>query len=183
MNWPMISAPILDTGCPQGCVGELIAEYPYQEVGDFLRKRRASDTVKNDIIPELKLRELAQVLRTEQGLLPAVAEGIGRFPVDVLVDFLQDRERAELIGYSLSDFALNLLADIVAEKGLTEKIHEVLLTLVGKPGEPDGLSNEKLTSFLLQETDAVKQEVGREIKELYRDAVPCFFTKFIWKLF
>ena len=164
--------------------GELIAEYPYQEVGDFLRKEKSlRDTVKNDIIPELKPRELAQVLRTEQGLLPAVAEGIGRFPVDVLVDFLQDRERAELIGYSLSDFALNLLADIVAEKGLTEKIHEVLLTLVGKPGEPDGLSNEKLTSFLLQETDAVKQEVGREIKELYRDAVPCFFTKFIWKLF
>ncbi len=168
---------------------ELFSEIPFEEAGIMLGYDRRIIDKLHDSIPGFSLKEVANLVRNDRRIISALADTVATFPVNTLSGFLQDPQRAEYIGHTLAGIVLNLAADFVEDERMADFINDVIINIIGSFEDSPGTMVLGFLSAFLDNDDfahywvtalPVQKGVTEEAADMYKQAVPRFFTYFIW---
>ncbi|HOL18439.1 MAG TPA: hypothetical protein PLY40_09180, partial [Bacillota bacterium] len=170
---------------------DFVDDLPFAEAGQLIEEDRRLINIVIESLPEISLSEVAEIIRHDDRLLRALADAAAGLPVEKVVEFIQDESRADLIGYIVARTLLNLVADFVADERLALFLHGVLLdaaaSLESSPGTLllDSLArfieNEDSAGYLANSLYELTYGVDYELWNLYKEVVPNFFTRAVWK--
>lgn len=170
--------------------GELVAALQTKEAGALIRSDTRVLDMLHESIPGFSMRNVAQLVRSDRRIIGSLAVTVSNFPVETLSGFLQDPERSEYIGHSLSRVLLGLAGSFVEDERLTQFINDALINVIGSLGDSPGTELLRYLSTFLDNGDfahywvtalPLRQGLTEEAVRMYKIAVPNFFTKFIWR--
>ncbi len=195
---------LLDTVLDEKSVGELIGvveelsadlfdELPFADASGLIREDRRILEELLKALPDVTLSEMAAMVRDDTRIIAAVGDATAGMPVGTIIDFIQDEQRAGLIGHSIAQMLLGLVADFVEDERLTDFSYDVVLgALDSLEGTPAALffdslalfvENEDFVGYLVDSLYELTYGVNTELQHLYKKVVPRFFTHALWKFF
>lgn len=170
-------------------MGELIDDYPLDKVGEFIREDPRIPGIINEALPGLPMDSFAGMIREDERITDIITEIANDFPVTTISQFLQGEVRADILGHTIADLLLNLVADFIENEQLSGFIYEVLEDILTSFDEPvakivlDNLArlyeNDEVAPFLAGSLVGFAGEVQPEIHTVYKQVVPRFFTRLI----
>ena len=178
------------TDALEDITGELLDDYPLEEIGEFIAEDERIPAILQDAFPPLPLDDIATLIREDDSFFEMFSEIVEDFPVENISHFFQEEERAEIIGHTIADVLLNLIADFIEREDLTDFMYEVFLMFQDELGEldtsPGKLITDAIATFFRHEEWApafgeamvgYQAEIRPEVHIAYKQVVPNFLTR------
>lgn len=172
---------------------DLFDDLPFPDASGLIREDRRILDELVEALPHISLGEMAAMIRQDTRIIAAVGDATAGIPVGTVIDFIQDENRAGLIGYSIAQMLLGLVADFVEDERLTDFSYDVVLGAIDSlEGTPAALffdslalfvENEDFVGFLVDSLYELAYGVNTELQHLYKKVVPRFFTHALWDFF
>ncbi|NLI70324.1 MAG: hypothetical protein GX364_05645 [Firmicutes bacterium] len=172
-----------------GITGSIIDNFPLKEIGEFIEDDVRIWGIIRDALVSLPTDELAAFVREEERVTAFIQELLADFPVSTISGFLQGGERADIIGYNVAAFLLNIVADFVEEEDLTDFAYMAICNILESFDEPlpksilgllaIAFENEEVAPYLAKVLVGFATVTRPDVHAIYKQYVPNVFTRII----
>lgn len=170
--------------------GELIDMFPLREIGRFIRDDERIPGLIDDSFTGVPVDKIAALIREDDRIFDLIRDIVHEFPVGTVSQFLQGEVRAEIIGHSIANFFLQMVADFVEKEGLSNFVHTILTDILESFDEPAGkvfldnlarfYESDRLAPYLAGSFVGFVYEAKPDMHAAYKQVVPNFFTRMIF---
>ncbi len=170
---------------------EIATAVPLAEAEAMLREDERALNVLHDALPNFALGKVAAIIRSDDSVVAALSDLINNFPAHKIALFFQNEQRASLIGETVAGILLDLAADFITHEQMAGFIQLAVMEMIGAVNQSPGtllldslaafVDNQDFAQYLDRAFSELSHGINRELIELYKLAVPGFFTRFIWR--